>query len=164
MVDEGFCSPCGLGDRKDLVTGKSVSREALQPALRWETHVGEDLLDEAEVGFLVKLLVKDDDRPRALEAVSSHLHLVHGVRIQDVEPDRGPVRGFGGPEVEVVVLPPGLEEESVVARAEVAQLVDGRQVVLVFEFRLCGEPFGGSVSESRGRWSETDPFWRAGGG
>lgn len=97
----------------------------------------ENLFDEAEVRFLVKLLVKDDDRPRTLEAVSGHLHLVHRVRVEDVEADRGPVRGLGGPEVEVVVLPPRFEKEGVVARREVAQFVDRREVVLVFQFRLC---------------------------
>lgn len=104
---------------------------------RATTHVRKDLFDEAEVRFLVKLLVKDDDRSRTLEAVARHLHLVHRVRVEDVEPDRGPVRGLCGPEVQVVVLPPRFEKEGVVARREVAQFVDRREVVLVFEFRLC---------------------------
>lgn len=99
--------------------------------------MGEDLLDELEVGLVVKLVIKDDDGPRALEAVARHLHLVHRVQVQDVEPDRGPVGRLGGPQVQVVVLAARLEEEGVVARAEVAQLVDRGEVVLVFELGLC---------------------------
>jgi hypothetical protein len=186
MVDERFCSPRRLGHRESLqnvggrlgpvvraMSQKGETRKtqvARARRLLGTTHVREDLFDETEVRFLVKLLVKDDDRSRTLEAVSGHLHLVHRVRVQDVEPDRGPVRSLCGPEVQVVVLPPRFEKEGVVARREVAQFVDRREVVLVFEFRLCSRFHGSSESafslerSVRVRGPGTDPFWRGGGG
>lgn len=131
------------------------------------TDVGEDLLDEAPVGLLVELGVKDDEGPGALEAVARHLHLVHGVEVEDVEADRGPVGRLCGPEVQVVVLAARLEEEGVVARREVAQLVDRREVVLVLELGLCERRAVSAVSvmgPTREVSGGTDPSLRAGGG
>jgi len=82
------------------------------------------------VGSLVEQLVKDDNGPRALKAVSGHLELVHGVGVEDVEADGRAVGSLGGPEVEIVVLATSFEEEGVVAVGKVAKFVDEGELVL----------------------------------
>lgn len=98
--------------------------------------MSEDLFDEFHVRRFVELLIKDDDRSTSFEAVSGHLHLVHRVGVQDVESARRTVGSLCSPEVEVSVLSAGFEEEDVVARREVGDLVEGRERVLVLEFRV----------------------------
>jgi hypothetical protein len=99
--------------------------------------MSQGLLDHLQMRLLIELLVKHNDRPTPLQAVSGHLHLIHCVQVEDVEADGRAVGRLGGPEVKVVVLAAGFEEEGVVAVVEVAELVEGDHVVLVLKLRLC---------------------------
>lgn len=76
-----------------------------------------------------------EDGSGAVHGVSREPQLVHGVHVAHEEFGRGPVRGLGGPEVEVRVLA-RLEEERAVARLDLRDLVHHPRVVLGVEFDL----------------------------
>lgn len=141
MVDEGLCAPGRLGNGEDLGKPSAEANQRVSSGLpnshRHRTHVHQDLLDDLHVRSVVELLVKDDDGPRALEAVSGHLELVHGVGVEDVEANGRAVGSLGGPEVQVVVLATSLEEQGVVAVGKVAKFVDEGQLVLRVELGIC---------------------------
>ena len=99
------------------------------------THMCEDLLREAAPFRLVKRLVKAQEPSAALEAVSSHLQLVHRVHVLHMHLDTRAVRGLRRPEVQVFVSP-RLEVERVVAVVEVGQFGKKIEMLLRVQFRV----------------------------
>lgn len=110
-------------------------------------------------------LVKRHNGPATLQAVASHLHLVHGMRVENVEADGGTVGSLGCPHVEVAMLSSGFEEEGVVAVGEVTELVEKGELVLRVEFGICNDSVAkdGSALPTNARYESegesTHPFW-----
>lgn len=65
----------------------------------------------------IERLVEADDRPGAFQVIARHLKLVHGMRVEDVKPDRRPIGRFASPHVQIL-MSASFEEEGVVARRE----------------------------------------------
>ena len=82
--------------------------------------MSEHLLDKLAPLRLVKRSVKAEDAPRALQAISSHLQLVHGMDVLDVELHARAIRRFCCPHVQVFMTP-GLKIQSVIAVVEICE-------------------------------------------
>lgn len=95
----------------------------------------EDLLGELPPLALIELLREAQHATAALEAVSSHFELVHGVDILHVHLDTWTIRRFGCPHVEILVAT-CLEVQCIVAVVKVCQLRQEVEVVFGVQFRI----------------------------
>lgn len=100
------------------------------------TDVGKHLLEQPPFRLLVPAAIEANDSPGALEAVTRHLELVHGVNVLDVHLYGWTVGRFGCPEVEVLVAT-GFKVEGVVAGMQVGELVEQVEGVFRVEFGVC---------------------------
>ena len=116
MVHERFCPPRRLRDAENLAKRKRPEYRTTYH----HAHMSEHLLDKLAPLRLVKRSVKAEDAPRALQAISSHLQLVHGVDILDVELHARAVRRFCCPHIQVF-MPSCLEVQSVVTVVKVSK-------------------------------------------
>ena len=98
-------------------------------------HVRKDLLRQSAPFAILKRLVKAQQPPTALQAITRHLELVHRMHVLDVQLEARPVRRLRRPEVQVLV-PPRLEVERVVAVVQVRELGEEVQVVLRVQLRV----------------------------
>lgn len=94
------------------------------------TYVGEHLLDKPSPLSLIECSIEAEYATRALQAISRHLQLVHGVDILDMQLHARPVRRFGRPHVQVFMA----------SRFEVQGVVT---VVQVRKFRQQGKLISG---------------------
>ena len=79
--------------------------------------LGEELLDDTEMGLLLKSGIKGQNRPGSLEAVTDEVEFLHGVQVLEVHLDGGSVWRLAHPAVQILAFP-GLKEDDVVAVVE----------------------------------------------
>ena len=117
----------------DLAVGHGEAHDVVDKGLDFSARLGhaedlgEELLDDAQMGFFLKGGVEGEDGPRALEAVADEVELLHGVQVLQVHLDRGAVGRLAHPAVEVLALA-GLEEEDIVAVVEFCGWLDAAVV------------------------------------
>jgi hypothetical protein len=98
--------------------------------------VSKDLLSELAPLGVIEAAVKAQDPPAALQAIASHLELVHGMNVLNMELDRRAVWSFSSPHVEIFV-PPGFEIDGVVTIVQVGELWQEVQVGFRVQFGIC---------------------------
>ena len=116
MVHKRFCPPRRLRDAENLAKRKRPEYRTTYH----HAHMSEHLLDKLAPLRLVKRSVKAEDSPRALQAISSHLQLIHGMDVLDVELHARAIRRFCCPHVQVFMTP-RLKIQSVIAIVEVCE-------------------------------------------
>ena len=111
VVDEWFSSPSLRRHAKYLCVSSSIipdnqkKKKLHDPTTRvaQQTHMCEQLFRQSSPLSLLKRRIEAQDPTTALEAIPSHLELVHRVHILYVQLDARPIRRFGRPEVQVLV-------------------------------------------------------------
>mmetsp|Transcript_48807 Transcript_48807/g.122240 ORF Transcript_48807/g.122240 Transcript_48807/m.122240 type:complete len:256 (+) Transcript_48807:303-1070(+) len=107
-------------------------------------HLREEFPQQGEGRESVEVVVERQQRPRMKQTVARHLELAKRVNVEYLEFGRGSVRHSADPHVQLAALA-HLQEHTVVARFQFAQLVDVPQCLLLLPlglaFRVRHEPF-----------------------